>query len=220
MSEQGFTPALGRAEWTGFYDTAIAIATREGRWRRALLDAIDPQSGELILDVGCGTGTMLLALKARTPGVRLLGLDPDPDPDVLARAEKKMRGRIDDIALLTGFARDAARHVRDADKVYSSLVFDQAPMAEKRSGFEAILDALKPGGVFHLCDYGLQRTPLMRQLFKQVQNLDGFENTEPNARGMPPALLSQAGFDEVEERTIIPTPTGSISLYRAVKPLP
>lgn len=218
MSEQGFTPALGRAEWTGFYDTAIAIATREGRWRRALLDAIDPQSGELILDVGCGTGTMLLALKARAPGARLVGLDPDPD--VLARAEKKMRGRIDDIVLLTGFARDAARQVRDADKVYSSLVFHQVPMAEKRSGFEAILDALKPGGVFHLCDYGLQRTPLMRQLFKQVQNLDGFENTEPNARGVLPALLVQAGFDGVEERLVIPTPTGSISLYRAVKPLP
>lgn len=218
MSEQGFTPALGRAEWTGFYDTAIAIATREGRWRRALLDAIAPQSGELILDVGCGTGTMLLALKARAPGARLVGLDPDPD--VLARAEKKMRGRIDDIVLLTGFARDAARQVRDADKVYSSLVFHQVPMAEKRSGFEAILDALKPGGVFHLCDYGLQRTPLMRQLFKQVQNLDGFENTEPNARGVLPALLVQAGFDEVEERTIIPTPTGSISLYRALKPRP
>ncbi len=218
MSEQGFTPALGRAEWTGFYDTAIAIATREGRWRRALLDAIAPQSGELILDVGCGTGTMLLALKARAPGARLVGLDPDPD--VLARAEKKMRGRIDDIVLLTGFARDAARQMRDADKVYSSLVFHQVPMAEKRSGFEAILDALKPGGVFHLCDYGLQRTPLMRQLFKQVQNLDGFENTEPNARGVLPALLVQAGFDGVEERLVIPTPTGSISLYRAVKPLP
>lgn len=218
MSEQGFTPALGRAEWTGFYDTAIAIATREGRWRRALLDAIAPQSGELILDVGCGTGTMLLSLKARAPGARLVGLDPDAE--VLARAERKMRGRIDDIALLTGFARDAARYIRDADKVYSSLVFHQVPMAEKRSGFEAILDALKPGGVFHLCDYGLQRTPLMRQLFKQVQNLDGFENTEPNARGVLPALLVQAGFDEVEERTLIPTPTGSISLYRALKPLP
>lgn len=218
MSEQGFTPALGRAEWTGFYDTAIAIATREGRWRRALLDAIDPQSGELILDVGCGTGTMLLALRARAPGARLVGLDPDPE--VLARAEKKMRGRIDDIALLNGFARDAARHIRDADKVYSSLVFHQVPIAEKQNGFEAILDALKPGGVFHLCDYGLQRTPLMRQLFKQVQNLDGFENTEPNARGVLPALLVQAGFDEIEERTIIPTPTGSISLYRALKPRP
>ncbi|PZO52824.1 MAG: SAM-dependent methyltransferase [Alphaproteobacteria bacterium] len=215
-SNDAFTPALGRPEWTGFYDIAIAIATREGRWRRALLDEIAPQSDELIVDVGCGTGTMLLALKARSPGSRLVGLDPDPA--VLARAEQKMRGRIDDIALLVGFARDAARLAPDADKVFSSLVFHQVPMAEKRAGFGAIFAALKPGGAFHLCDYGLQRTALMRTLFKQVQNLDGFENTEPNARGVLPALLHQAGFSDVEERLVVPTPTGSISIYFARKP--
>ena len=217
-NNDAFTPALGRPEWTGFYDIAIAIATREGRWRRALLDQIAPQSGELIVDVGCGTGTMLLALKARSPGSLLVGIDPDPA--VLARAEQKMRGRIDGIALHVGFARDAARMAPDCDKVFSSLVFHQVPMAEKRAGFEAIFAALKPGGAFHLCDYGLQRTALMRTLFKQVQQLDGFLTTEPNARGVLPTLLQQAGFADVEERLVVPTPTGSISIYFARKPAP
>ena len=32
-----FTPAAGHLEWTPFYDFAIALLTRERRWRSALL---------------------------------------------------------------------------------------------------------------------------------------------------------------------------------------
>ena len=52
------------------------------------------------------------------------------------------------------------------------------------------------------------------ELFRQVQMIDGFELTEPNARGCVPEILREAGFREVEEVKIIQTPTGSISLYR------
>ena len=44
---------------------------------------------------------------------------------------------------------------------------------------------------------------------------DGYENTEPNARGVLPELMREVGLRRVEETAIIPTPTGSISLYRA-----
>jgi hypothetical protein len=45
-----------------------------------------------------------------------------------------------------------------------------------------------------VADYGLQRTPLMRLLFRQVQMVDGFALTTPNARGVLPSLMAQAGF--------------------------
>jgi hypothetical protein len=67
-------------------------------------------------------------------------------------------------------------------------------------------------------DYGLQRTALMRLLFRQVQMVDGFDLTTPNARGVLPSLMAGAGFDRVEERRVIPTLTGSISLYTASRP--
>ena len=91
-----FTPALGRAEWTGFYDLAIAVMTREGRWRRALVQQIAPRANEVILDVGCGTGTMALALKQAAPAAQIVGLDPDED--VLARAVSKAARRELEIA--------------------------------------------------------------------------------------------------------------------------
>ena len=55
----------------------------------------------------------------------------------------------------------------------------------------------------------------MRMLFRQIQLLDGFEYTEPNAKGCVPEILTAAGFEAVEEIKVIPTPTGSISIYRA-----
>jgi hypothetical protein len=55
----------------------------------------------------------------------------------------------------------------------------------------------------------------MRMLFRQIQLLDGFEYTEPNAKGCVPGILKAAGFEAVEEMRVIPTPTGSISIYGA-----
>jgi hypothetical protein len=55
----------------------------------------------------------------------------------------------------------------------------------------------------------------MRRLFRIVQAGDGFANTEPNARGVLPDLMARVGFRNVQETLVIPTPTGSVSLYRA-----
>ncbi len=56
----------------------------------------------------------------------------------------------------------------------------------------------------------------MRLLFRlTVQTIDGIEDTQPNADGALPELLKLAGFADVLEIEVIPTLTGSISLYRA-----
>ena len=88
-------------------------------------------------------------------------------------------------------------------------------MPEKRAGLGAMCTALLPGGELHVADYGLQRTALMRRLFRIVGAGDGYENTEPNARGVLPEPMREVGLRRIEETAVIPTPTGSISLYRA-----
>jgi ubiquinone/menaquinone biosynthesis C-methylase UbiE len=216
MTGPHFTPALGRPEWTGFYDLAIALLTREKIWRQALVAQLGPRVHDTILDVGCGTGTLAVLVALAAPGCRVTGLDPDAA--ILARARAKAARRGAAVSFVEGFADDADRAGGPFDKVTSSLVFHQVPMEGKREGFAAIWRALKPGGSLHVADYGLQRTALMRRLFRQVQRLDGFENTEPNALGVLPDLIKEAGFVEVEERRVIPTLTGSISIYRARKP--
>ncbi len=211
-----FTPALGRTGLSGLYDPAIALLTRAGRWRRALFRQIAPTSGDRIVDIGCGTGTLALLLKRHAGGAVIIGLDPDPD--ILDRARRKADRERLAVTFEIGFARDTALIGEGSlTKATSSLVFHQTPMAEKRAGLAAILKALRPGGELHLADYGLQRTWLMRRFFRTVQALDGAENTQPNADGVLPELMKEAGFRDVEETLVVPTLTGSISLYRAVK---
>lgn len=218
MSEANtFTPALGHAALTPLYDFAIALMTREQRWRRALVQQIAPRNGDVIVDVGCGTGSLLLLLARAAPRATLIGVDPDQE--VLRRAKAKAVRVQAQVRFEQGFAHDVASFAAHAPtKIVSSLVFHQTSLAEKEQGLSAMLAALRPGGELHIADYGLQRTPLMRSLFRQVQRLDGFENTAPNAEGVLPMLMSKVGFADVDERAVIPTPTGSISLYFARKP--
>jgi hypothetical protein len=68
-----------------------------------------------------------------------------------------------------------------------------------------------------IADYGPQRTTLMRLLFRIVQLADGKEDTQPNADGAIPELMSEAGFREVREVEVVPTVSGSISVYVACK---
>ena len=196
------------------YDVLAAVLARASRWRRALLAQIDPGDEDSIADIGCGTGSLLVLIgKAARPAV-LIGIDPDPA--ILERARRKTTKAGVAVELEHGYARDAATLLdgRAINKIVSSLVFHQVPIAEKRSGLAAMHAALVPNGELHVADYGLQRTPLMRRLFRIVQAGDGYKNTEPNARGVLPELMKEVGFHRVEETLVIPTPTGSVSLYR------
>ena len=197
------------------YDFLVAVLTRESRWRPALVRQIAPTAEDAMADIGCGTGSLMALISRTAPPAVLIGIDPDPA--ILERARRKTEAAGATVELKVGYARDAAALLdgRGINKIVSSLVFHQVPMAEKRAGLAAMRTALVPNGELHVADYGLQRTALMRQLFRIVQKGDGYENTEPNARGVLPKLMKDIGFRAVEETTVIATPTGSISLYRA-----
>lgn len=212
-----FTPALGRAWLTPLYDAAIGTLTRERFWRRTLLSQVTPQINDRILDVGCGTGTLAILLKRSQPRAAVFGVDPDGN--VLARAHRKAAAAGVEIQFIEGFLdKRIFGAIPQPTKVVSSLVFHQVPLEEKRRMLAIIRSALPAGGELHIADYGLQRTRLMRLLFRTVQALDGKANTEPNAQGALPRLMTDAGFSEVQETRVIATPTGSISLYRARVP--
>ena len=213
-SHADYVPALGRHEFTKAYDLMIALMTRERRWRRALLALVAPEPGETILDVGCGTGTLAIMLKRQAPAAQVVGVDPDNAVLQIASAKGKAAGVEVDWRHGLGDQLPTIAP-RGLDKVVSSLVLHQCDLPVKSSILAAAYEVLRPGGALFIADYGRQRTPLMRLLFRQVQALDGFERTQPNADGVLPALMRGVGFANVEEVSVIPTPTGSVSIYRA-----
>ncbi|MEQ1868174.1 MAG: class I SAM-dependent methyltransferase [Alphaproteobacteria bacterium] len=213
MFDRAYVPALGDRRLTPFYDATVSLMTCERTWRRAFIKQIDPTPRDVILDVGCGTGTLAVMLKQACPGASIYGIDPDPE--VLSRAELKARDADVLVHFAKGFAQDTAAARVRPNKVVSSLVLHQVPSLAKRGAILSAFAALRPGGEFHVADYGEQKSPLMRFAFRQVQALDGFANTQPNADGILPALMAEAGFTDIRTNVVIPTPTGAISLYSA-----
>lgn len=216
-TQRDYVPALGQHWLTPLYDTTIALTTREGRWRRALLGLVDPRPGDVILDIGCGTGTLATALKTEEPEAEIIGLDPDPE--VLRIAGNKAARAGVSIKLVEGFGDELGAKASDqpVNKIVSSLVFHQVPLEGKISTLKAAFGILPQGGQIFIADFGEQRSPLMRFCFGAVQRLDGYEFTQPNAEGCLPVILREVGFGEVRESMVIPTMFGSISLYSARK---
>jgi len=216
--EKRYTPALGNAKLTPLYDLAIAGLTRENTWRDELVRRVDPQPNDRILDVGCGTGSLATKIKSAAPECQIVGLDPDPE--VLGRAQLKAERLNQTVDWREGFLTDElAAELSPMTKVVSSLVFHQTPVTEKKSILGSIWRVLEPGGHLYIADYGHQRTSLMRTLFRwTVQAIDGVEDTTPNAKGKLPGYMTEMGFEGVREERVIPTATGSISIYEAMKP--
>ncbi|NUT92449.1 MAG: methyltransferase domain-containing protein [Saccharothrix sp.] len=210
MTENAFTPALGRFAPTRFYDHAITL-TRERLWRALTALHVAPRPDDLVVDVGCGTGSLALLLHRLEPRARVVGLDPDPE--VLALARRKAP----DVQWRVGPGDRVAEVLGEgaADTVVSSLVLHQCPPPVKRSILAAAARVLRPGGKLVVADYGEQRTALMRLAFRVVQLADGKEDTQPNADGVLPGLMTDAGFADVREVEVVPTVTGSISVYVA-----
>jgi ubiquinone/menaquinone biosynthesis C-methylase UbiE len=213
--KRDFTPAF---PFLWAYDFIVAVDTREHTWRGTFLRQLDPRPSDIIADIGCGTGSFLALLGRTAKCAKLMGVDPDDR--ILRRARRKLGAAGIVVTLKQGYLRDVRALLADAgvNKIASSLVFHQVPLAEKRAGFSSIYSALRPGGELHVADFGLQRTRLMRSLFRIVQCVDGYENTQPNADGVLPSLMMEAGFAQVKETSVIPTLTGSISLYKAIRP--
>lgn len=213
-SAHDFVPAAPQL-WT--YDALSFLLTSTRRWRPALLAQVALAPGDVIADIGCGTGTQLRMAARACPSATLIGIDPDAA--IRQRARAKLAGVAPQVELLAGYARDSADLLRGrgVTKVLSSLMFHQVPLDEKRDGLAAIYETLTPGGSLHVADYGLQRTAKMRKRFRLVQKGDGYDVTEPNARGVLPELMTDVGFDSVDETHVFETISGSISIYRAVR---
>lgn len=213
---EDFTPALGRRELTFLYDASIRLLTRERTWRRLLLDQLQPRPGDRILDVGCGTGTLAIMIKQAEPRAEVFALDPDSRVIEIARRKAAQAGV--ELVLRRGYARDAAGLGPSFDKAVASLVFHQVPLAEKEAGIAAMARAVGPGGELHIADYATQPSFASRQLFRIVQALDGVENTQANADGALERLLGRLAGAPAAPRAVVPTLTGTISLFRVLVP--
>jgi ubiquinone/menaquinone biosynthesis C-methylase UbiE len=212
-----YVPAAGRTVFTPIYDAVNALTMRQGRWRPRLVErALSNAASMRILDLGCGTGAMALAIARASPGVKLIGVDGDPD--VLERAHAKAETEGIPLELHRALADRLPLPDASVDCVVSTLVFHHLAPSVKRDALAEARRVLAPGGRLLICDVGRASDPIMRAVFFAVQLLDGFANTREHARGELPEIVSQAGFSAVTVFGRYRTGGGTLELIEALRP--
>jgi 2-polyprenyl-3-methyl-5-hydroxy-6-metoxy-1,4-benzoquinol methylase len=147
-----YVPVAGRAVFTPVFDAVNTVTMRQGRWRPTLVDRVRALGSRRVLDVGCGTGAMAIAIARELPAARVIGTDGDPK--VLRRARAKAAAVGVELELHEALADHIPLGDGSVDCVVSTLVFHHLPAVVNlpqivtRAGFSdtVVLQRLRTGG--------------------------------------------------------------------------
>ena len=151
--------------WPGasFAVTALLMvgSSRIGklRARDRLLDRLHLRGTEVVLDVGCGHGLMLIGAAKRVPGGRAIGIDLWSQTDQKSNsaaatlANARAEGVEDRVTVRDGDMRALPFESASIDVVVSSLAIHNVPTAAERAqSVREIARVVRPGGRVGLLD--------------------------------------------------------------------
>ena len=130
-----------------------------------LAAAVEPAMGALVLDLGCGVGSVGLCLAWRRPDLAITGLDCEPIFIAAARANVETNGMQDRLRIVEGDVRDPLSekfdqvamnppYLKAGTATVSAHPLKAAATAEGAAKLAdwiaAARDALKPGGILTL----------------------------------------------------------------------
>lgn len=190
--DRRFLPAMGKRWLLPLYDSFTrfaGVAAVHG----ALLARAEVGPGDRVLDIGCGTGSLLVTLGRKEPDAVLTGLDPDPA--ALRRARRKAARAGVQVSLDRGFADELPYPDASLDRVLSSMMLHHLDPADRVRALAEAHRVLRPGGRFVLVDAAHSASGHHR--------MGGHLSRKMASKGEPSeealrALLESAGFSAVE----------------------
>jgi ubiquinone/menaquinone biosynthesis C-methylase UbiE len=215
MGVHGDTPVQTSGHvlnWYGpVYDFVANLMTlgRLRRMREETLSLAGIRSGDKVLDVGCGTGSLaILAAKRVGGGGSVCGIDPAPR--MIAAAVRKAEHQNVTVDFRLGAIEALPFPDQSFDLVVSSFMLHHLPDDVKRKGFTEVRRVLRPGGRFFAVDLRLQRFSVHEVI---ARLFGGHPERQAGIRDLGP-MLEEAGFRDTRSG---PTSFRSVSFVEAAK---
>jgi len=158
-----------------------------------VIEMAEIKPGDMVLDVGCGTGDLTLAAqKTVGPTGSAYGIDPSPEGVGLARKKAALHGF--EAKFEVGLIEKLNFPEATFDVAISRLVIHHLPDDLKRRGFGEIYRVLKPGGRLFMVDFKPPSNAVLRHL---ASALVGHRMMMASKVWVIPDVLTEAGFVEV-----------------------
>jgi ubiquinone/menaquinone biosynthesis C-methylase UbiE len=187
---RAFLPAAGKDWLLPLYDPVVRLFGGNAL-RKKLVEQAAIHPDHDVLEIGCGTGSVLLMIKDIQPTADLTGLDPDPK--ALERANRKASRKWLHIRLDQGFSDQLPYADESFHRVLSSFMFHHLPDGEKTKTLLEVRRVLKPGGSFHMLDFEQSESGS-----KLSRWLHSSEHLKDNSERRILSLLKAAGFTDAK----------------------
>jgi ubiquinone/menaquinone biosynthesis C-methylase UbiE len=142
---------MGR--WARYYDLIMLLMTfgREKKLRQMTIRLAQVIPGDGVLEIGCGTGTLTLAAKAKVgPSGEVFGIDIASE--MVAAASRKAAQKGADVNFQVGSIANIPFPDNRFDVVLCSFMIFHMPEQVRMKGFSEIRRVLKPGGHYCILD--------------------------------------------------------------------
>jgi ubiquinone/menaquinone biosynthesis C-methylase UbiE len=172
----------------------LLLLGRERAFRERLVRLARLETGQSVLDVGCGTGSLAITAKRRVgPGGTVRGMDASSE--MIARARRKAHKAGVDVSFTEGAVETLPFPDGEFDAVLSTLMLHHLPGDARRQCALEMRRVLKPGGYVLAVDFG--RTPGGRKGLIERFHRHGRIDMDHLV-----AILSEAGLQIVERGAV------------------
>lgn len=149
-----FAGIAAEYQWMG----AVLSFGQDGRWRRAMVSALAPRPGQLVLDVASGTG--LVARRIGVTGARVIQLDPS---EAMLRAGLRSTEAAGLAATLRPVLGRAERLPFDDDTFDAvSFTYLLRYVDDPAGTMTELVRVLRPGGRIACLEFHEPRPPFLR----------------------------------------------------------